>query len=887
MFRKFIIIYSFLLNNISIANPVRVDEYLPDYDVITTGVYDADSRTETINFFVNEGTADSCRSCENDLRHFESEKRVSSSTAKELREYYRQVRQARRNGNEDKLRQLSKKSFEMHNKHLKQMYEKFGFQYQNVNGRYVIKEPENGIGYSSDTLYYGGFEFGKRSGFGVYKNGDTQYKGMWRNGNKDGLGTYENKDIIYSGEFKNDLYDGYGVLKEKNTKSWYQGEFQGQLYSGQGYLYQENKDGTKAQIKSGQFLNSQLNGFGKISNINNNDVTEIEGIFKKDIAREFYSYKNSNSKTIFTNEDYIAYEEGRLSEVKIDSLKYTFTSEGKRDFESLDLSEVASRINLFDLEDKLLKRYKEYEKFETLDTVFGSEDEIRKLSNYLTYQKNIVNQSLQNGSGLLAEAQINSLLSLIEHSLGHDGVIEMTSNFKGYVIQSKINSAAPLQDHLDNAYMELTAYNANAPESKYIDKLVEVSKMSTNERVSEVYKYFKNRTSNEFVALEFSKRLIGQLNMSDQFSDDEFTIYKQLLKNDYYPSVALDKVHSLKENNYFEKDEVGNSISEAIAKTYKYLDEQDYNEEIFLPKNNEQAAEVLNKVIQTSKRSKEIKVQDKFKKSSAGLLREALSLLVNGKLKASRELIAIADAILDIGLGLVPVISEIRDLYELVSGLNIVTGEALSDNDKAIAMIGVLTLGGVHYVQAGMRVVKDLEIASKVIDHGSDILAVATKLGIKTKEGLKKYGKLHNLLENLPNGVKVKRIREGFGETKIAIIGRKMNGVVDDTAKYLKEMGLDHVETFSDDIAWMELLEYQKDYNQLNRLPEKTLLPLNEVLKTNLYRKNKDWAKKLKSEGYTVLDLGDPKNATYGAIDKVSEGMSAFYSIEKKILFGE
>lgn len=45
---------------------------------------------------------------------------------------------------------------------------------------------------------------------------------------------------------------------------------------------------------------------------------------------------------------------------------------------------------------------------------------------------------------------------------------------------------------------------------------------------------------------------------------------------------------------------------------------------------------------------------------------------------------------------------------------------------------------------------------------------------------------------------------------------------------------------------------------------------------------------KVKDEGYTVIDLGDPFGATYGMSGGLAgEGMSAFYSIEKKILFGE
>ncbi len=53
-----------------------------------------------------------------------------------------------------------------------------------------------------------------------------------------------------------------------------------------------------------------------------------------------------------------------------------------------------------------------------------------------------------------------------------------------------------------------------------------------------------------------------------------------------------------------------------------------------------------------------------------------------------------------------------------------------------------------------------------------DIVNSARKFGLKTAKGTKVYAKLHKPLETLPNGLKVKRIREGADSTKIAVIGR-------------------------------------------------------------------------------------------------------------------
>ena len=73
--------------------------------------------------------------------------------------------------------------------------------------------------------------------------------------------------------------------------------------------------------------------------------------------------------------------------------------------------------------------------------------------------------------------------------------------------------------------------------------------------------------------------------------------------------------------------------------------------------------------------------------------------------------------------------------------------------------------------------------------ESKEISYSARKLGLKTGVGKKVYAKLHNALESLPNGLKVKRIREGADSTKIAVIGRKMPGVVDDTAAHLRKSG--------------------------------------------------------------------------------------------------
>ena len=48
-------------------------------------------------------------------------------------------------------------------------------------------------------------------------------------------------------------------------------------------------------------------------------------------------------------------------------------------------------------------------------------------------------------------------------------------------------------------------------------------------------------------------------------------------------------------------------------------------------------------------------------------------------------------------------------------------------------------------------------------------------------------------------------------------------------------------------------------------------------MKTLMYKRNKEWAEKLVSEGYTIVDLGDPN---------VLNVFSPFYAIEKLVILG-
>lgn len=163
----------------------------------------------------------------------------------------------------------------------------------------------------------------------------------------------------------------------------------------------------------------------------------------------------------------------------------------------------------------------------------------------------------------------------------------------------------------------------------------------------------------------------------------------------------------------------------------------------------------------------------------------------------------------------------------------------------------------------------------KVVKRGVES---ANKWNI-SKQGLKAYAKIHDAVETLPPNLTPLRIRSGSDPNKIAIIGRSMGNRkkglvgVNDAATHFGTKNVE-VTTFSDNDAWEKFLDRVDDYKAQTGSSQ---LPASEVVNTEMYKSNKAWAEKLKREGYTVVDLGDP-NELYE--------FSAFYAIEKKVLFG-
>lgn len=161
--------------------------------------------------------------------------------------------------------------------------------------------------------------------------------------------------------------------------------------------------------------------------------------------------------------------------------------------------------------------------------------------------------------------------------------------------------------------------------------------------------------------------------------------------------------------------------------------------------------------------------------------------------------------------------------------------------------------------------------------------ATIASLGVST---IGRAGKLADI--NVPNkklfdldglkslevdGLKAQRIIQG-DNGKVAVIGRamgngKINGVRDYAAA-LQKQGYD-VELFDGDMIPRSA---RKEFERLTEGGRWLTNP--DLVKTEMYQANKAWAQKIKSEGYTIIDLGNPHN----------QGFSPFYAVEKLTIFG-
>ena len=106
---------------------------------------------------------------------------------------------------------------------------------------------------------------------------------------------------------------------------------------------------------------------------------------------------------------------------------------------------------------------------------------------------------------------------------------------------------------------------------------------------------------------------------------------------------------------------------------------------------------------------------------------------------------------------------------------------------------------------------------------------------------------------------------------KVAIIGRSMRPIEDFVAGL--PPGVMNPEAKIEKFSSPEAMKELKFVGNGSMLYEP-----DGITDTRMFRDNLDWAKKLKSEGYTVIDLGNPEG---------EPELSPFYNMERSTIFGD
>jgi hypothetical protein len=288
----------------------------------------------------------------------------------------------------------------------------------------------------------------------------------------------------------------------------------------------------------------------------------------------------------------------------------------------------------------------------------------------------------------------------------------------------------------------------------------------------------------------------------------------------------------------------------------------------------------------------------------------------------------------DIALGFTP-LGTARDIYESIAGHSFLDGHELSGFERSMAIVGAVA--GLTTVGAGsgaakstmrsaariVELAKTTRLGAATAERAGRLASLALSVGARTKEelrtliknlsrshageggaiaeaevartlqkasqfgartpvGVQIYAKIKGALEKLPPVFDIKIIHEGNDPSKIAIIGRKMGGEdgvlgVRDVAKVLREEARVSPSIFEPSEEALELFTAEVKKHRRLTGNENAMLPDSKVTTTKMFSENAEWAKKLKEDGYTFIDSGNPSGETVPSI---------FYETEKGTLRG-
>uniref|UniRef100_UPI003563E229 pre-toxin TG domain-containing protein n=1 Tax=Halobacteriovorax sp. TaxID=2020862 RepID=UPI003563E229 len=255
-----------------------------------------------------------------------------------------------------------------------------------------------------------------------------------------------------------------------------------------------------------------------------------------------------------------------------------------------------------------------------------------------------------------------------------------------------------------NRWGEDTSFTQESEES--IKRFIEnIDKKNLNQAIKELELQEKVQTRIESIAAEWDIKFERVENKSpetpiEQYANDLIDLKRCTLKKE-----ACDSINSLSTHNDF-KDEY--KQLESLYKTSNYIGSSS--------------------------------VDIEYKESAFDFLSLSADSLIQGDIESSQKIEKVALSIIDIGLGLLPVAGIGKDIYELVTGKNLVTDDKLSEFDRTLALVGILSLGSSHYISAAGKVlIKFKNITKSVFSNGVTIVNSARKLGFSKASQLGEF----------------------------------------------------------------------------------------------------------------------------------------------------
>gem|GEM_PF-6746706 len=148
---------------------------------------------------------------------------------------------------------------------------------------------------------------------------------------------------------------------------------------------------------------------------------------------------------------------------------------------------------------------------------------------------------------------------------------------------------------------------------------------------------------------------------------------------------------------------------------------------------------------------------------------------------------------------------------------------------------------------------------------------------LESPAALRKLAELYESIQRLPKGHFVERVTPGTGSGKVAIIGRGHEGVLNVEATLKARRPDLDVQTFQPSekavTEWRALLDSVK-----RTRGSQAQLTREEVQASQLFRENSDWIARMRSDGFTILDVGN---------SQLQSAPGFFYEYETRFLYGE